>query len=175
MIGLCGIVLGRIDFALKHPGPNGWIHKAQQTDQQQTGQLHRDRRAPAHDASSPAAEAQIEAVHRVLEVFGEEQERTGQQLVLYILHVADLLVHFELDDETLTAAVLYRAYSAGHLDEQEMRENYSETVVKRSLDLARIERLTPGVLAAREEEGEERCGLAGTAWGWHGWSFLECV
>jgi GTP pyrophosphokinase len=96
----------------------------------------------------------IGAVHAVLEVFGDETERTGQQLVLYILHVADLLAHFELDDETLTAAVLYRAYSAGHFSEQELREHYSDVVVKRVLDLARIQRLTPGVLAAREEEGE---------------------
>ena len=97
----------------------------------------------------------VSAVHAILDAFGNEIERTGQQLVLYILHVADLLVHFELDDETLTAAILYRGFSAGHFSEQELQERYSAVVVKRVSDLARIQRLTPGVLAAREEEGEE--------------------
>jgi GTP pyrophosphokinase len=104
----------------------------------------------------PARRAQlVRAVHATLNAFGDEKERTGQQLVLYILHVADLLVHFELDDETLTAAVLYRGFSAGHFSEQELGDGYSEVIVKRVHDLARIQRLTPGVLAAREEEGEE--------------------
>jgi GTP pyrophosphokinase len=97
----------------------------------------------------------VRAVHATLNAFENEIERTGQQLVLYILHVADLLVHFELDDETLAAAVLYRGFSAGHFSEQELEESYSDVIVKRVHDLARIQRLTPGVLAAREEEGEE--------------------
>ena len=96
----------------------------------------------------------VRAVHATLDVFHDETERTGQQLVLYILHVADLLVHFELDDDTLTAAILYRAFSAGHISEQKLADNYSEVVVSRVHDLARIQRLTPGVLAAREEEGK---------------------
>jgi GTP pyrophosphokinase len=97
----------------------------------------------------------VSAVHASLDAFRDDYERTGQQLVLYILHVADLLVHFELDDETLTAAILYRAFSDGHFSEQELADNYSEVVVSRVHDLARIQRLTPGVLAAREEEGKE--------------------
>ena len=107
-------------------------------------------------AQEPDKRAQlVRAVHATLDAFGNENERTGQQLVLYILHVADLLVHFELDDETLTAAVLYRGFSAGHFSEQELDDTYSAVIVKRVHDLARIQRLTPGVLAAREEEGEE--------------------
>ena len=107
-------------------------------------------------AQEPGKRAQlVRAVHATLSAFGNERERTGQQLVLYILHVADLLVHLELDDETLTAAVLYRGFSAGHFSEQELQESYSDIIVKRVHVLERIQRLTPGVLAAREEEGEE--------------------
>lgn len=105
--------------------------------------------------ASDKREQLLNAVQLVMDVFGDEVERTGQQLALYILHVADLLAHFELDDGTLTAAILYRVFSAEHCSEQELRENYSERVVNRVVDLARIQRLTPGVLAAREEEGEE--------------------
>ncbi|MEN8212919.1 MAG: bifunctional (p)ppGpp synthetase/guanosine-3',5'-bis(diphosphate) 3'-pyrophosphohydrolase [Pseudomonadota bacterium] len=107
----------------------------------------------------PAEDAEVrdrlcEAAHAVLDLFAEEQERSGQQLALYILHVADILAQFDMDDETLIAAMLHRALSAGMIDQQTLQQRYGEAVAQRILSLDRIHQLTPGVLADREVKGE---------------------
>jgi GTP pyrophosphokinase len=108
----------------------------------------------------PAAEdAEIrrklgEAAHSVLDLFAEQEERSGQQLALYILHVADILAQFDLDDSTLIVAILHRTLSANIFDHDTLLQNYGETVAQCIQSLDKIHQLTPGVLADLEEKGE---------------------
>ena len=96
-----------------------------------------------------------EAAHSVLDLFGKQEERSGQQLALYILHVADILAQFDLDDSTLIAAILHRTLSAHIFDHDTLQQRYGESVARRIQSLDKIHQLTPGVLADREEKGEE--------------------
>jgi GTP pyrophosphokinase len=95
-----------------------------------------------------------EAAHAVLEFFGEQEERSGQELALYILHVADILAQYDMDDNTLIAAIMHRTLSAGLLDAEALRQRYGDAVTRRIESLDRIHQLTPGVLADLEEKGE---------------------
>ena len=107
----------------------------------------------------PAEDADIrrklgDAAHSVLDLFAEQEERSGQQLALYILHVADILAQFDLDDNTLIAAILHRTLSAGMSDHDSLQQRYGESVAQRIQSLDKIHQLTPGVLADLEEKGE---------------------
>jgi len=107
----------------------------------------------------PAEDAEVrrklgEAAHSVLDLFAEQEERSGQQLALYILHVADILAQFELDDSTLIAAILHRTLSANIFDHDTLQHHYGESVAQRIQSLDKIHQLTPGVLADLEEKGE---------------------
>ena len=95
-----------------------------------------------------------EAAHSVLDLFGKQEERSGQQLALYVLHVADILAQFDLDDSTLIAAILHRTLSAHIFDHDTLLQNFGETVAQCIQSLDKIHQLTPGVLADLEEKGE---------------------
>ena len=95
-----------------------------------------------------------EAAHSVLDLFADQEERSGQQLALYILHVADILAQFDLDDSTLIAAILHRTLSANIFDHEALQQRYGEAVAQRIQSLDKIHQLTPGVLADLEEKGE---------------------
>ncbi len=95
-----------------------------------------------------------EAAHVVLDLFADQEERSGQQLALYILHVADILAQFDLDDTTLIAAILHRTLSANIFDQAALLKHYGETVAQCIESLDKIHQLTPGVLADLEEKGE---------------------
>ncbi len=107
----------------------------------------------------PAEDAEVrrklgEAAHSVLDLFAEQEERSGQQLALYILHVADILAQFDMDENTLIAAILHRTLSAHIFDHDTLQQRYGESVARRIQSLDKIHQLTPGVLADREEKGE---------------------
>ena len=107
----------------------------------------------------PAEDVQVrrklgEAAHSVLDLFADREERSGQQLALYVLHVADILAQFDLDDSTLIAAILHRTLSAKIFDHAALLQHYGETVAQCIQSLDKIQQLTPGVLADLEEKGE---------------------
>jgi len=87
-----------------------------------------------------------------LERFEGKVERTGQPLALYALHVADILARLGMDDDTLAIAVLHRFVSGGLADEAEIRERFGEEIARLVVNMVRIDRVVPGVLAGREKE-----------------------
>ncbi|MEA3302968.1 MAG: bifunctional (p)ppGpp synthetase/guanosine-3',5'-bis(diphosphate) 3'-pyrophosphohydrolase [Pseudomonadota bacterium] len=107
---------------------------------------------PAEDADIRAKLS--EAAHSVLGLFAEQEERSGQQLALYVLHVADILAQFDPDDSTLIAAILHRTLSANIFDHAALLQRYGETVAHCIQSLDKIHQLTPGVLSDLEEKGE---------------------
>ena len=84
------------------------------------------------------------------ERLGDEVERTGQPVFLYALNVADILARLGMDDETLAAAVLHRLVSRELIGSDDLKERFGPDVGHMVDDMVRIERLVPGVLAARE-------------------------
>ncbi len=91
-----------------------------------------------------------DACAMALERFGGDTERTGQQIALYGLSIADILARIGMDDETLAAAVLHRLVARELATVEEIETRFGTEVSHMVRDMVRIERLVPDVLAARE-------------------------
>ncbi|OOY51830.1 GTP diphosphokinase [Solemya velum gill symbiont] len=97
----------------------------------------------------------LHAVELCFELLAELQDRTGEQLSLYAMQVADLLVQLEMDDETVSAALLYRIVGNDLKTQEEIEAIFGAMVAGLVKDLLLIQQLSPGVLTGREEKGEE--------------------
>lgn len=96
-----------------------------------------------------------EAINLCVEQLADLKDKTGQQLSLYTLHVADLLIDLEMDDETITAALLYRIVGNRLKSIEEIEAQFGKVVAGLVNDLLMIQKLSPGVLSDREVKGEE--------------------
>lgn len=105
---------------------------------------------PPAVADGKSRERLANACAMTLERFGGDTERTGQQIALYGLSVADILAQIGMDDETLAAAVLYRLVTRKLAAVEEIEKQFGTDVSHMVRDMVRIERLLPDVLAARE-------------------------
>jgi GTP pyrophosphokinase len=90
-----------------------------------------------------------------LDKLGKRQDRTGQQLPLYCLHIADLMIELGLDDLSMLALILYRLVDEGCVGLESLQSEYGEAVARLVKDLLQIHRLSPGVLTDRDSKGEE--------------------
>ena len=97
----------------------------------------------------------LEAARTSFECFRDKRERTGQLVSLYSLHVADILALLDLDDETLTAAIIYRCVIESCVDEAVLEQRNQPQVASMVHDLIRIHGLSPGVLGGHADKSEE--------------------
>lgn len=90
----------------------------------------------------------LEAFH----LYGDQTHADGELIILYVLHVADILDKLKMDVETLAAALLSEAVGAMGFDARRIEGLFGAHVLEMINNMARIDRVASGSSASISEE-----------------------
>ncbi len=93
-----------------------------------------------------------EACEFAAEVYGDLVNKDGESLMHHALSVADILAKLDLDQETLTAAILQGALERPGVTRDSLEERCGRVIAHMVEDLARIKQVVVGRSAGVEED-----------------------